>query len=148
MWLTVLVIAIAAAMMMAVQEVPVMASSEIISTDYNIIELDAPALAGVLLTFVTRIATRTVLRPFIVRFMLNKNEVHLIREPINWWECPPHTIPWRGCLQQTMTIMCKQQPKPRISCRKDYHLLSLATIDLSWTITRSINPARQPRCKC
>ena len=80
MWLTVLVIAIAAAMMMAVQEVPVMASSEIISTDYNIIELDAPALAGVLLTFVTRIATRTVLRPFIVRFLLNKNEVHLIRE--------------------------------------------------------------------
>ena len=39
MWLTVLVIAIAAAMMMAVQEVPVMTSSEIISTDNNIIEL-------------------------------------------------------------------------------------------------------------
>ena len=86
LWLAVLVAAIAVAMMLAIQEVPIVSSTTIrTSTDYtyseyNIIELDAPAMSGFLLTIITWIVTRTPLRPFILRFLLNQNEVHLIRD--------------------------------------------------------------------
>ena len=86
MWLTVLVAAIAVAMMLAIQEVPILPSAtKTMSMDnshseYNIIELDAPAMSGVLLTIITWIVTRTPLRPFILRFLLNQNDVHLIRD--------------------------------------------------------------------
>jgi Amidase len=78
-WMAVVVLVVA--IMVGIQEVPIIVStSETISTDYNIIELDAPAMSGQLLTLVTWFATRTPLRPFILRFLLNQNEVHLIRE--------------------------------------------------------------------
>lgn len=75
------VVVLAIAVMLGIQEVPIIASTPgTMSTDYNIIELDAPAISGLPLTLVAWLVTRTPLRPFILRFLLNQNEVHLIRE--------------------------------------------------------------------
>jgi Asp-tRNA(Asn)/Glu-tRNA(Gln) amidotransferase A subunit family amidase len=85
--------AIIVALLLALQELPIEYSSDSIikwaelsaersisSGSYNIQELHAPALAGRPLTIFAYVATKSILRPVIIRHFLKQNGVHRIRE--------------------------------------------------------------------
>ena len=80
MWLFVLLMAIGIGLMLIVQESPVLISPDSLNTEYNLIDLNAPALTGLPLTVFAYVCSKTILRPFVIRLLFRKNDMDAIRQ--------------------------------------------------------------------
>ena len=84
-WLTILILAVAIGLVLVIQEVPIDNNSRS-STNfspleaYNIVDVEAPAFAGPVLQIFRYIATKTPIRPFLIRSLLNTNGIHKVRQ--------------------------------------------------------------------
>jgi Asp-tRNA(Asn)/Glu-tRNA(Gln) amidotransferase A subunit family amidase len=64
-----------------VEDVPLnIAEFPVLGHEYNIVDLSAPNSAGSMLPLLSYIVTKSPLSPWILRYFLNKNDVHMIRE--------------------------------------------------------------------
>jgi hypothetical protein len=65
-----------------VEDLPINDISELstMGHEYNIVDLSAPNSSGRMLQYFSYIITKSPLSPLILRYLLNKNGVHLIRE--------------------------------------------------------------------
>ena len=80
MWLFVLLLAIGVGLMLIVQESPVLISPDSLNAEYNLIDLNAPALTGLPLTVFAYVGTKTILRPFLIRFLFRQNHIDAVRQ--------------------------------------------------------------------
>jgi hypothetical protein len=80
MWLFVLLLAIGVGLMLIVQESPVLSSPDSLNAEYNLIDLNAPALTGFPLTVFAYVGTKTILRPFLIRFLFTRNHMDAVRQ--------------------------------------------------------------------